>query len=301
MENRNGRKLQLLLLGILLLCLATMITGGCSSVYYYPESRQFYDPAALSYEYESGFLEVEDGEKIHYWYFPSEVRPARAVVLHFHGNAQNISSHFLMSAWLVRFGYDVMIFDYRGYGESDGEPSPENTYRDALAALGEARARANKKSIPIIVFAQSLGGAVALRAIVDSPARRDVALFVADSTFPSYRGIVELKARNILFFPLSTVISWFFSNNRSPEDVLADIAPIPVLVMHSKQDPIVEYENGVQLYDGLMPPRKFLEIPTGGHLAWGEYGRSETDQMLLKIMDGALRAYGSDSDPFEQQ
>lgn len=275
--------------------------GGCSSLYYYPEKRSYYDPETLGYRYESGYLESEPGEKIHYWYFPAEDRPASAVVLHFHGNAQNISTHFLMSAWMVRHGYDVMVFDYRGYGRSDGNPSPENTYRDALAALEHAGRKAREQSVPLIILGQSLGGAVALRAIVDSSTRSQVALFVADSTFPSYRGIVELKARNLLFFPLSTAISFLFSNSRSPEYVLEDLSPIPVLVMHSSEDPVVEYENGERLYRALKPPRHFLQISVPGHMSWSEHGRSETDRALLRFMKRAVTVYGSEEDPFLQQ
>ncbi len=260
----------------------------------------FYDPASLGYKFESSFLEVEEGERINFWYFPSESGKTRAVVLHFHGNAQNISTHFLMSAWLVRHDYDVMIFDYRGYGASDGSPSPDNTYQDGLAALQEAQNRAQQLGVPIIVLGQSLGGAIALRATVDFEARDNVALFVADSTFPSYRGIVRRKAERLLFFPLSSLVPYFFSNARSPEEFLNKLSPIPVLVMHSQQDPVVEYENGVELYESLAPPREFHEIAAPGHMAWSEHGRSETDKILLEYMDRALKAYGNSSDPFAQ-
>lgn len=264
--------------------------SGCHSLYYYPDSRTYYDPREFSYEYESHFIPVNADQKMHYWYFPAEQKP-RALVLHFHGNAQNISTHFLASAWLSNFGYDVMIFDYRGYGQSDGSPSPENTYLDGLAALKEANRIASEKGIPLVVLAQSLGGAVALRAVADSEAKPNIALLVADSTFPSYRGIVRRKARDLLFYPLSELIALFFSNSRSPEDALDRIPPVPVLVMHSRQDPVVEFANGEELFQRLEPPKFFLEVDEPGHMSWSNQGRSATDRIFLDFLDRAIKAH----------
>ena len=275
-----------------------LYAGGCSSLYYYPDSVRYQDPRVNGFEYESGFLEVEKGQKVHYWYFPSRGGPAKAVVLHFHGNAQNISSHYSLSSWMANYGYDVMIFDYRGYGQSDGKPDPESTYLDGLAALKEVSRRAESMDVPIIVFAQSLGGAVALRAIVDFPDKQRVALLVDDRTFASYRGIVERKARRILFSPLSVIVSCFFSNAKSPEHVLSNIAPIPVLVMHSRTDGVVEYVNGEEVFSGLKDPRHFYEIPYGGHLGWSSGGSSGVDRDLLEIMKLAVDVYGTGENPF---
>lgn len=271
-------------------------------MYYYPDQRTYYDPEALGYEYTSHDISVTENDSINYWYFPSESERTRAVVLHFHGNAQNISSHFLLSAWLVRHDYDVMIFDYRGYGASTGKPSPENTYHDGLAALKEAHRRAQSKNVPLIVFAQSLGGAVALRALVDFGDTEDVALVVADSTFYSYKSIVRKKARKLLFYPLSSFVALFFSNEKSPSEALPRKDDFPVLVMHSRNDPVVEFENGRELFEALKPPRKFHEIESSGHLSWSEHGRSSTDRILLDYLDAAVKSYGAgDPDPFEQQ
>ncbi|MEQ8353069.1 MAG: alpha/beta fold hydrolase [Leptospiraceae bacterium] len=297
--DQKKKRFLVLLIPVILLTVMAWYSGGCSSLYYFPDNRSYYDPEEFSFEYESDFLKVQDDERIHFWYFPSQTKQTKAVVLHFHGNAQNISSHFLLSAWLVRYGFDVMIFDYRGYGKSDGTPSPENTYQDALVALSEASGRAYEKGVPLIILGQSLGGAVALRAIVDSDARNEVALFVADSTFPSYRRIVERKASEILFAPLAPFVSFFFSNRRSPEETINEISPIPVLVMHSSMDPVVGYENGKDLYQSLGPPRRFYRIPDAGHLSWSRDGQSVTDQMLIDTMNRALQAHRNGTSPFD--
>lgn len=296
---RSYKLITLAAIGILVVLVFRF--SGCSSVYYYPDSRFYYDPVDYNYEYDSGFLEVERGERIHYWYFPSSTGSTKAVVLHFHGNAQNISTHFLLSAWMVRHGYDVMVFDYRGYGKSDGSPSPENTYQDALVALSHSGKKAEQASVPLIVFGQSLGGAVALRAIVDSEFKNQTALIIADSTFASYRGIVRRKAGKILFYPLNTWIAALFSDGKSSgPEVLNRIPPTPVLVMHSEQDPVVEFENGMRLFQSLQSTKKrLLIIPVAGHLAWSDGGHSTTDQALLRIMERAVDVFRDGGNPFE--
>ncbi|MBI38068.1 MAG: hypothetical protein CMF59_00595 [Leptospiraceae bacterium] len=191
----------------------------------------------------------------------------------------------------------MLIFDYRGSGRSDGNPNLENTYKDALAILTKANKRSRKNGISVFILAQSPGGAIVLRAIVDSEAHSNVALIIADSTFPSYRDLVERKARDLTFFQLSTLISLFFSNRKSPKETLSRIAPAPVLDMHSTDDPVVDFEHGQDLFDSLDSPRELYRIQVYGHLGWSNMGKSDRDQTILSYMTHARRAF-SEPSPF---
>ena len=136
---------------------------------YYPEiGRDITEtPHHSGLVYESVELHTADGERLHGWFVPAPA--AKATVLFFHGNAGNISHRIGYLSMFYRLGYSTFIFDYRGYGESSGKPTEQGTYRDAVAAWQYVT---EKKSIPpadIVLFGESLGGAIAscsrLRAI----------------------------------------------------------------------------------------------------------------------------------------
>src|SRR5690606_22141072 len=112
------------------------------------------------------FFKAKNGNQLFGWYFKNRkgVSP-KATVVFFHGNAENLSSHYLSLAWLVDYPYDFFIFDYQGYGRSHGDPSPQKTVEDGIAALELMNERAPGR--PLIVFGQSLGGAIALRTVVE--------------------------------------------------------------------------------------------------------------------------------------
>ncbi|MBA7714808.1 hypothetical protein ES703_123840 [subsurface metagenome] len=126
---------------------------------YYPERVLLADPGSIGLDFETVRFETTDGVKLSGWFIPSD--SAKGVILFCHGNAGNLSHRLESIQIFHRLGLDVFIFDYRGYGESEGKPTENGTYEDAKAAwkyLIETR-----QVIPsqIIVFGRSLGGAVA--------------------------------------------------------------------------------------------------------------------------------------------
>ena len=115
-------------------------------------------PDDIGLRYENLELPTSDGERLHAWYVPAP--GARGVVLFFHGNAGNISHRLDSIAIFNQLGLDVMIIDYRGYGESTGRPSEKGTYLDAQAAWDYLRDERGVSPARIVIFGRSLGGAV---------------------------------------------------------------------------------------------------------------------------------------------
>lgn len=228
-----------------------------SGLIYYPEIGQeiVHTPEQAGLPFEPVKLATSDGETLDAWLVPAKnpaSGPARGVVLFFHGNAGNISHRMDSIMMFYRMGYGVLIFDYRGYGRSTGSPSEQGTYRDAEAAwkyLIEA------KRIPashIVLFGESLGGAVAARLA----AREKPGALVLASVFTS---VPDMGAKLYPFLPVR-LLSRFDYNAR---EYLKAVS-CPVFVAHSRDDDIVPFEHGRLLYDAAREPKQFLELQ-GGH------------------------------------
>jgi fermentation-respiration switch protein FrsA (DUF1100 family) len=232
---------------------------------YYPTHRVYGTPADSGYHYEKVTFESRDGTALSGWFIPAIGKP-KGTILHFHGNAQNMTAHFSFVSWLPREGFNVFVFDYRGYGESAGTPDREGVYEDSCAALDYLRSRTDIDRDRILILGQSLGGANALAALHGTGTNgiRAVAL---DSTFYSYRLITRDKIKQIpilRFFrwPLSFVV---ISNARSASSVIDELSPIPILIMHGTDDVVIPYRHGQMLFDKAQQPKEMISVPKGHH------------------------------------
>src|SRR5262245_38553000 len=118
--------------------LLLLLTGCVESYFYYPDRVAYSTPASAGLSYEEVTFNSRDGTQLSGWFIPAAGRNARAAkgtVVHFHGNAQNISSHWEFLDWLPARAYNVFIFDYRGYGKSQGKPEQKGVFEDSVSAL----------------------------------------------------------------------------------------------------------------------------------------------------------------------
>ena len=113
-------------------------------------------------------------------------------MIHFHGNAQNMTAHFGFVSWLPALGFNLFVFDYRGYGTSAGTPNRRGVYEDSLAALDYIAARPDIDHNRLLVLGQSLGGANAVAAVGSRPIA-GIRAVVVDSAFAAYQDIVRDK------------------------------------------------------------------------------------------------------------
>lgn len=197
-------------------------------------------------------LRTADGVQLYGWWRPpgSDEAP---VLLWCHGNAGNISHRAENLELLGRRGLGVLLFDYRGYGRSEGSPSEEGLYLDAEAAhryLTEEQGIAPRH---IILFGRSLGAAVALRTVLERPA----AGLIMESPFVN----VPAMARHMMpFLPV-----WALARNEF--DSLARIGrlEVPVLIIHGTADRLVPPEQGRRLYQAAPEPKEWYAIEGAGH------------------------------------
>jgi hypothetical protein len=196
--------------------------------------------------YEDVTLSTPGGLRLHGWFVPRE--GARSVVLFFHGNAGNISHRGDSISIFHRLGLNVFIFDYRGYGRSEGTPSEGGLYEDAAAAwayLVETRAFAPGD---VVVFGRSLGAAVAARAA----AEHRPGLLVLESSFSSAR---DLASAVLPVLSRLVVLRYRFPTAEHLREVTC-----PVLVLHSPDDEVIPFRLGERVFQAAREPRAFVRL-----------------------------------------
>ena len=207
-------------------------------------------PAAIGLDFEDVRFTTRDGVSLHGWFIASP--DAERVLLFCHGNAGNIS-HRLDSIRIFRdLGLGVFIFDYRGYGLSEGRPSEEGTYRDAEAAWNYLVEERGVRNDRIILFGRSLGAAIAAHL---AQTTRPSAV-ILESAFAS---VPDIASRHYWFLPVHWLSRFEYATAAYVRDVHA-----PTLVIHSRDDEINPIEQGREVFRQANEPKAFLEI-SGDH------------------------------------
>ena len=234
-------------------------------MFFHPARELAAPPDLAGGSLEEIFFPSGDGVKLHGWILRPP-GPPRGTVLFFHGNAENMGTHVNAVLWLVKAGYLVFAFDYRGYGISDGTPDIPGVNRDGVAALDLAFRIREGEEGGVVVFGQSLGGAIAAYAVANSPRRGEVKALIVDSAFAGYRRIVRDKLiAGIVTLPLAWPASWTIEDAYSPERWIGSVAPVPVVVIHGTKDPVVPFSHGERLYRLAGQPKGFWKVEGGGH------------------------------------
>ncbi len=217
---------------------------------YKPSTRVAVTPAAVGMRYEEVSLVASDGVRLSGWYLP--LADARGTVLFCHGNAGNISNLLGVAADAHRLGLGILLFDYRGYGQSEGTLSEEGTHRDAEAAWNYLVQEAGLAPEQIAIIGRSLGGPMAARLARD---RQPAALFL-EATFTS---IPELGRELYPIFPVDLLARYEYPTLEYLKQVQC-----PVLVSHSRDDKFIVFAHGQRLYEAASQPKAFTAL-RGGH------------------------------------
>ena len=201
---------------------------------------------------EDAWFDSADGLRLHGWYVPHQ--DPRAVVLFCHGNAGNVTNRIgTLHALHRRAGASVLVFDYRGYGRSEGSPDEEGILADARAARTWLAHREGIAETDIVLLGRSLGGAVA----VDLAAADGARALVLESTFSS---APDMAAHHYWWLPVRPLM-------RTRLDSAAKIADYhgPLLQSHGDADTIVPIRLGRRLFEAANEPKEFFPIPGGDH------------------------------------
>jgi hypothetical protein len=242
-----------------------LLPGGCTGLFFYPSRDFVLTPDRLGLSYREVWFEAADGTRLNGWWLPAEGE-AKGTVLHLHGNAENISTHVLQVGWLPEAGFNVFVFDYRGYGRSEGAPTIEGLADDARAALRMLLALPEAAGGPISVLGQSLGGSIAISAVSQTPERTRLCLLVTEGAFAGYRRIVREKLADFwLTWPLREPLSVRLADLPDPVDAVEGLAPLPLLIIHGEADAIVSLDHAFTLYGSAQEPKTLWIVPGVGH------------------------------------
>ena len=230
---------------------ALTVLAGCGtalerSLIYHPSRTIEGTPAALGLAYEDVEVTTDDGVQIHGWLVPGT---RSATLLYCHGNAGNISHRLSkIEAFHNRLGLSILIFDYRGYGQSEGVPGEEGTYADARAMNAWLR---EQDSGPVVYLGESLGAAVATRLATEDPP----SALVLEAPFGSVQAMASATVPGA---------GWLF---RTRYDTLGIVgrAGAPLLVLHGDADEVVPHRQGRAVFDAALEPKTFVTIPGARH------------------------------------
>lgn len=236
-----------------LLALAALMLVFERRLIYFPFRELELTPTDLGLPHEDAFLVADDGVRLHAWLLPLE--GARRTVLLCNGNAGNMSYRLDRAREMQRrLGVSVLLFDYRGYGRSEGSPDEQGTYRDARAAY---RYLVETKRVPakdLMLLGESLGAAIAVQVALERPA----GALVLESAFTS----IPDMARSAYPFlpPVGPLI-------RTRYETLAKVPKLalPLLVLHGERDEIVPIAQGRRVFEAAGGPKRFFAIPGAGH------------------------------------
>jgi uncharacterized protein len=218
---------------------------------YFPSRALTRTPAAAGLAFEDLALDAEDGVRLHGWWIPAP-GPRAGHLLYCHGNGGNVADRVAHAALLARLGFDVLLFDYRGYGRSAGAPGEAGTYRDARAARRALLARPGVDAGAVVYLGESLGGAIALALALEHPP----AGLILQSTFTSVRDMARL---HYPFIPTPVVPDAYPSLRRIPA------LRAPLLVLHGDRDELVPADHGRALFAAAPEPKRLRVFPGAGH------------------------------------
>ena len=231
---------------------------------YFPTRQLRHDPNAVGLEFRDIELTTEDDIKLHGWFVPC--KDSTGTILILHGNGGNIGDRVSWLKLLHDLGVNAFIIDYRGYGKSEGKPFEEGLYRDARAAYNWWAAGRKAQGERLILFGESLGGAVA----VNLAERVAPSGLILQSTFTSARDMAKTMFPVGLLQPLLNV-------HFNSADAITHIT-CPKLFIHGDRDEIVPFRLGQNLFKLAPGPKFFYAVPGAGHndlllVAGTEYAR----------------------------
>jgi len=243
---------------------------------YHPDPWQDREWAKISgLPLEDVWFPAADGTRLFGWYVQSSGSPV--LLLWCHGNAGNIINRLDNLRELYHLGLSVFLFDYRGYGRSQGRPSEEGLYQDALGAYAHVTGARHIRPERILLFGRSLGAAVAGEVASHRPA----AGLILESSFPSVEALAKFH-----YFGLPA--HWLVGARFNLTDRLKHVS-VPILVIHGDQDEIVPIHLGRQVFEAAKDPKAFYLVPGADHNNLYHVGGRPYFQMLKRFVEEVIR------------
>ena len=202
-----------------------------------------------NYTIKSFYFKTKEGRKLNAWLLQSTKEKPKASVFALHGNAGNLNTQFQSFADLTKNGFQIFIFDYSGFGYSEGNATRKNALEDAFSAFQFFENLDEIKNTPRIIYGQSFGGNLAIP--VATRNQQKIEVLVIEGTFMNFKNIGNYK--------IPVLGSLIISNNYNNRKNLKSFKK-PILIVHSKEDEVVNFKLGKQIFKNANHPKEFFEI-----------------------------------------
>ncbi len=249
------------------------------AITFHPERAAAGDVWRVPQGAEDVWFDGASGARLHGWFFRAGGSAARATVVYFHGNGGNVSYVGWMGEAYARRGYDALLFDYRGYGRSEGEVSDERAlYEDADAAYRYVVATRGAQPESVVLHGQSLGTTAA----ADLAARQRCGAVVLESGLSSAR-----EMAGVLLPWLPGFVRGLTRNKFDSASKLGQVR-CPVLVIHGDRDEVIPVAQGRALYEAAPGPKRLLVVEGAGHNDLALVAGQKYINAVAEFLDGAL-------------
>jgi len=281
-KKSRGRKILEIILPIFLtmIALAFLLVIAEEKIVYHPIKYPggLWNHEMYGVQVEDVYFESIDGVKLHAWFIPAK-KPV-ATWLWYHGNAGNLSHRLENILELIPLNLNIFIFDYRGYGKSEGKPNEKGFYLDSQAAYDYLKLKKNIDPNELFLFGRSLGGACAIQVA----SKNKAAGLVVESVFTSVRDMADIM---FSFFPLKFLLR---SNYNSIETI--SLVNMPKMFIHGTDDEIIPVSMGRKLFEVSEEPKIFYEIKGAGHNDTYQVGGQDyLDKIGRFVKDTKLKNY----------
>lgn len=230
------------------------------------------DTIDFDFTIESVVFESLNGNKLNGWVIKPKDKVPTITLVHFHGNAGFLVSQYQAVTPLIKYGFQIFVFDYSGFGFSEGKATRKNVLIDANSALDYVKSRPDMKDTKLIIYGQSLGGH--LSAVVAEQRQADIDGLVIEGAFSSHKDIAAKSAGFIGRMFVSEKYSAFKSIKNFTK---------PVLVIHSTEDQVIPFEMGQKLFENANEPKEFYEIK-GCHICGPRFYADSISQKIKNMI-----------------
>lgn len=255
---------------------AFLLVVGENYIVYHPVKYPagFWNPESYGLKVEDVYFNAADGVKLHAWFVAAE-KPLATLLWH-HGNAGNLTHRLDNILQLRPLRLNIFIFDYRGYGRSEGKPDQQGIFKDSQAAYDFLTLKKNIAPETLFLFGRSLGGVCA----IETASKNKAAGLIVESTFTSAR---EMADKIFPFFPLKFLL-------RQKYDAIGTVASVnmPKLFLHGTEDDLVPFSMGQELFEAASEPKEFYSIKGAGHNDTYSVGGKEYFDALERFIQNVL-------------
>jgi hypothetical protein len=231
------------------------------------------DTIDFDFTIESVVFESSNGNKLNGWILKPKNEIPTVTLLHFHGNAGFLLSQYQAMTPLIKYGFQIFVFDYSGFGFSEGKATRENVLIDANSALNYVKSRADIKNTKLVIYGQSLGGH--LSAVVASQRQADIDGLVIEGAFSSHKDIAAQTAGIFGRILVSEKYSAFKSIRTFKK---------PVLVIHSTEDEVIPFKMGQKIFNNANSPKEFYEIKKC-HICGPDFYADSISQKIINMLN----------------